>query len=89
MLGLTLILTLTSCPQKRRGCPILARSLRKGGNYERVHQLAFDVDVAFALAPVGQTLLSVAFDFDDSYQGMPSGIPQARPAVEEQRFSAA
>jgi hypothetical protein len=28
-------------------------------------------------------------DFEDSYQGMPSGIPKAATTVEERRFSAA
>ena len=73
---------LTSCPKKRRGCPILARSLRKGGTHKRPQQLAFDLDVVFDLARVERTLLSVAFDFEGSYQGMPSGIPQTATTVE-------
>jgi len=30
----------------------------------------------------------LAFDFEDSYQGMPSGVPKADTTVEERRFSA-
>jgi hypothetical protein len=47
---------------------------------------------------VERTLLSAAFDVDltfrllrqeDSYQGMPSGMPKARTTAKERRFSAA
>ena len=37
--------------QKRRGCPILARSLRKGGNHGRLQRLPLELDVAFDSCP--------------------------------------
>ncbi len=37
--------------QKRRGCPILARSVRKGGNHGRLQRLPLELDVAFDSCP--------------------------------------
>jgi hypothetical protein len=68
--------------------------LPKGWDTPKPAAHAFEVDVA----RVERTLLSAAFDVDltfrllrqeDSYQGMPSGMPKARNTVKERRFSAA
>jgi len=71
---------------KTKWVPHLSPILRKVGT-PHACSVGFAVDVVFAR--VERTLFFAAFDVEDAYQGMPSGIPPANTIVEERRFSAA
>jgi hypothetical protein len=64
--------------------PHLSRLLRKVGT---TNGRSAVLEVDFVRVKTGDSRLLLTFK--DSYQGMPSGIPNPAPTVEERRVSAA
>jgi hypothetical protein len=80
-LPLTLILTLISHPKKRRGCPILSRSMRKGGTLRRPQHVPLTLMLVLPL-----TLIVGSGQDWEGHDAQ--SFHKTETAVEEQRFSA-